>query len=48
MCYVETEENTETPLTVIEYISMDLKQDELQFHNPTAQEEYWQKQSSSA
>ena len=24
MCYVETEENTETPLTVIEYISMDL------------------------
>ena len=23
MCYVETEENTETPLTVIEYISMD-------------------------
>ena len=34
MCYVETEENTETPLTVIEYISMDLKQDELQFHNP--------------
>lgn len=34
MCYVETEENAETPLTVIEYISMDLKQDELQFHNP--------------
>ena len=34
ICYVETEENTETPLTVIEYISMDLKQDELQFHNP--------------
>lgn len=34
MCYVETEENSETPLTVIEYISMDLKQDDLQFHNP--------------
>ena len=34
MCYVETEENAEAPLTVIEYISMDLKQDELQFHNP--------------
>ncbi len=34
MCYVETEENPETPLTVIEYIGMDLKQDELQFHNP--------------
>ena len=34
MCYIETEENAETPLTVIEYISMDLKQDELQFHNP--------------
>lgn len=34
MCYVETEENAETPLTVIEYISMDLKQDELEFHNP--------------
>lgn len=34
MCYVETEENEETPLTVIEYISTDLKQDELQFHNP--------------
>ena len=31
---IVTEENTETPLTVIEYISMDLKQDELQFHNP--------------
>lgn len=34
MCYIETEENAETPLTVIEYISMDLKQDELEFHNP--------------
>ncbi|WP_455673839.1 DNA primase [Phocaeicola sp.] len=34
MCYVETEEDAETPLTVVEYISMDLKQDELQFHNP--------------
>ena len=34
MCYVETEENAETPLTVTEYISMDLKQDELEFHNP--------------
>lgn len=34
MCYVETEESTETPLTVIEYISVDLKQDELEFHNP--------------
>lgn len=34
MCYVETEEDVEAPLTVIEYISMDLKQDELEFHNP--------------
>ena len=42
MCYVETEENAETPLTVIEYISMDLKQDELQFHNRCT-EEYWRK-----
>lgn len=34
MCYVETEENTETPLTVIEYMATDIEQDELQFHNP--------------
>lgn len=34
MCYVETEENTEAPLTVTEYIATDLRQDELQFHNP--------------
>lgn len=34
VCYIETEENEETPITVIEYISADLHQDELQFHNP--------------
>ncbi len=34
MCYVETEESAETPLTVIEYIGIELQQDNLQFHNP--------------
>lgn len=34
MCYIETENGTEAPLTVTEYIAADLKQDELQFHNP--------------
>lgn len=34
VCYIETEENEETPITVIEYISADLHQDELLFHNP--------------
>ena len=36
VCYLESEEGEEesTPITVIEYISLDLKQDELQFHNP--------------
>ena len=35
MCYVESEEGEEIPLTVTEYICADLKQDSLQFHNPT-------------
>ena len=35
VCYLESEEGEEnTPLTVIEYIALGLKQDELQFHNP--------------
>lgn len=34
MCYIETEDGTEVPLTVIEFISVQLKQDELRFHNP--------------
>lgn len=34
MCCVETQEGKQKPLTVIEYISADLRQDELQFHNP--------------
>ena len=35
MCYVESEEGEEIPLTVTEYICADLEQDSLQFHNPT-------------
>ena len=35
MCYVESEEGEEIPLTVTEYIYADLEQDSLQFHNPT-------------
>lgn len=36
VCYLEAEEEggEQVPITVTEYISMDLKQDELQFHNP--------------
>ena len=34
VCYMETEEGGNTPITVTEYISIDLKQDELQFQNP--------------
>ncbi len=34
MCIMETEETKEYPMTVIEYIASDLKQDEIQFHNP--------------
>lgn len=34
VCYIETEEGESVPMTVTEYIAMDLKQDELQFHNP--------------
>lgn len=35
MCYVESEEGEEIPLTVIEYIRADLEQDNLQFQDPT-------------
>ena len=34
VCYMETEEGDNQPITVTEYISMDLKQDEMQFHDP--------------
>ncbi len=34
VCYVESEEGDTIPITVTEYISMDLQQDELSFHNP--------------
>jgi len=34
VCYVESEEGEEIPLTVTEYISADLEQDNLQFHDP--------------
>ena len=33
VCYVESEEGEQQPLTVIQYISLGLKEDELQFHN---------------
>lgn len=35
MCYVESEDGEEIPLTVTEYIHADLEQDALQFQNPT-------------
>ena len=35
MCYVESEEGEEIPLTVTEYILTDLEQDSLQFQDPT-------------
>jgi DNA primase len=34
VCNVEDEEGNDVPLTVAEYITMDLRQDNLQFHNP--------------
>lgn len=34
MCNVTDEEGRETPVSVIEYVTNDLKQDELSFHNP--------------
>ncbi len=34
VCYLENEEGESTPITVTEFISMDLKQDDLSFHNP--------------
>jgi DNA primase len=34
VCNVEDEEGSEVPLTVVEYIQLDLEQDNLQFHNP--------------
>ena len=35
VCYIENENGEEIPLSVIEYISADLEQDNLQFQNPT-------------
>ena len=35
VCYIEGENEEETPITVIEYIALDLQQDNLQFQNPT-------------
>jgi DNA primase len=34
MCYLEDENGEERPLTVTEYIASELKEDELQFHDP--------------
>jgi DNA primase len=34
MCNMTTEEGEEIPTTVIEYVTNDLKQDDLKFHNP--------------
>jgi len=34
MCKMTTEEGKEAPVTVIEYVTNDLKQDELNFHDP--------------
>ena len=34
VCYIEGEEGEDIPITVTEYISVDLEQDNLQFHNP--------------
>lgn len=35
VCYIEGEDGNELPISVAEYISMDLAQDGLQFQNPT-------------
>lgn len=35
MCNIANEEGEEIPVTVIEYVAADLKEDELSFHNPT-------------
>jgi len=35
VCYIEGENGEEVPVTVTEYIALDLQQDNLQFHNPT-------------
>ena len=35
VCYMEGENGEEIPVTVTEYIHMDLEQDNLQFHDPT-------------
>lgn len=35
MCNIANEEGKEIPVTVIEYVAADLKEDELSFHNPT-------------
>ena len=34
VCYIEGEKGEDIPITVTEYISVDLEQDNLQFHNP--------------
>ena len=34
VCYIESEDGNTIPVSVTEYISIDLKQDELQFKNP--------------
>ena len=38
VCYMENEDGEEVPISVTEYISMDLAQDGLQFQNPTHRE----------
>ena len=34
VCFIESEEGEEVAITVTEYIASDLKQDDIQFHNP--------------
>lgn len=34
VCYIENENSEELPITVTEYISSSLKEDDIQFHNP--------------
>ena len=34
VCYIETEDSEEQPVTVTEYISSSLKEDDIQFHDP--------------
>ena len=37
VCFIESEEGEEVAITVTEYIASDLKQDDIQFHNPLHQ-----------